>query len=71
MHYYLVKLAIVLALVIALKLIFNVSFPIPVPRWTHRLPVLALVVMGFLETYGWILIVAMIIASVWQIAEKR
>jgi hypothetical protein len=71
MHFYFVKIAIVLAVVTVLNLIFRISFALPVPRWTNRLPVWALVLVGFFETHGWTLIVAMILAGVWQIAEKH
>ena len=71
MYYYFVKIAIVLAVVIGLNLIFRISFLLPIPRWTNRMPVWVVVVVGFFETYGWTLIVAMILAGVWQIAEKH
>ena len=71
MRYYLAKIAVVLAVVVALNLIFRISFLLPIPRWTNRMPVWVLLLVGFLETYGWTLIVAMILAGVWQIAEKR
>ncbi len=70
-YYYLVKVAIVLAVIVTLNLVFRTSFSLPIPRWTDRMPVWMLALVGFLETYGWILIVAMILAGVWQIAEKR
>ena len=71
MRYYLAKIAVVLAVVVALNRIFRISFLLPIPRWTNRMPVWVLLLVGFLETYGWTLIVAMILAGVWQIAEKR
>lgn len=71
MHYYLVKLAIVLIIVIALNLFFRISFSLPLPRWSRRLPVWLLGLVGFFEIYGWTLIVAMILAGIWQIAEKH
>ena len=71
MHYYLVKIAVVLAVVVALNLIFRISFLLPIPRWTNRMPVWVTGLVGFFETYGWTLIVAMILAGVWQIAEKH
>jgi hypothetical protein len=39
MHYYLVKLAIVLAVVVGLKRVFKISFLLPLPRWTNRMPI--------------------------------
>lgn len=72
MHYYLIKIAVVLAVVVALNLIFRISFLLPMPRWTsNRMPVWVTGLVGFFETYGWTLIVAMILAGVWQIAEKH
>jgi hypothetical protein len=35
------------------------------------MPVWVLLLVGFFETYGWTPIVAMILAGVWQIAEKH
>jgi hypothetical protein len=71
MHYYLVKIAILLAVVVGLKRVFKISFLLPLPRWTNRMPIWLLALAGIFETYGWTLIVAMILAGVWQIAEKR
>jgi hypothetical protein len=71
MHYYWVKVPVVLAVVIGLNLIFRVSFSLPIPQWTNRMPVWLLGLVEFFETYGWTLIVAMILAAVWQIAEKH
>jgi hypothetical protein len=71
MHYYLVKLAIVLAVVVGLKRVFKISFLLPLPRWTHRMPIWLLGLVEIFETYGWTLIVAMILAGIWQVAEKQ
>ena len=71
MHYYLVKLAIVLAVVVGLKRVFKISFLLPLPRWTNRMPIWLLGLVEIFEIYGWTLIVAMILAGVWQIAEKH
>ena len=38
---------------------------------SNRMPVWVTGLVGFFETYGWTLIVAMILAGVWQIAEKH
>jgi hypothetical protein len=71
MHYYLVKLAIVLAVVVGLKRVFKISFLLPLPRWTNRMPIWLLGLVEIFETYGWTLIVAMILAGIWQVAEKQ
>ena len=71
MHYYLVKLAIVLAVVVGLKRVFKISFLLPLPQWTNLMPFWLLGLVEIFETYGWTLIVAMILAGVWQIAEKH
>jgi hypothetical protein len=71
MHYYFIKIVVILAVVVALNLVFRISFSLPVPRWTNRMPAWALAFVGFFETHGWTLIVAMILAGIWQIAEKR
>jgi hypothetical protein len=70
MHYYLVKLAVAWALVTCANLVFRVSFSLPVPR-THNLPDWVAGCVEFFETRGWTLIVAMVLAGVWQIAEKH
>jgi hypothetical protein len=71
MHYYLVKLAIVLAVVVGLKRVFKISFLLPLPRWTNRMPIWLMGLVEIFETYGWTLIVAMILAGIWQVAEKQ
>jgi len=71
MQYYLIKVAIVLAVVIGLNLVFKTSFLLPLPRWTNRMPIWLLGLVGAFETYGWTLIVAMILAGIWQVAEKH
>jgi hypothetical protein len=64
MHFYLVKLAIVLAVVVGLKRVFKISFLLPLPRWTNRMPIWLLGLVDIFETYGWTLIVAMILAGI-------
>lgn len=71
MHYYLVKIIVLLAVIVALGLMFRISFLLPIPNWINRMPLRMLPFVGFLETYGWTLIVAMILAGIWQIAEAR
>jgi hypothetical protein len=71
MHYYLVKLAIVLAVVVGLTRVLKISFLLPLPRWTNRMPISLLGLVEIFETYGWTLIVAMILAGIWQVAEKQ
>jgi hypothetical protein len=71
MHYYLVKLAIVLAVVVGLKRVFKIIFLLPLPRWTNRMPIWLLGLVEIFEIYGWTLIVAMILAGIWQVAEKQ
>ena len=71
MHYYLVKIAILLAVVVGLKRVFKINFLVPLPRWTNLMPIWLLALVGILETSGWTIIVAMILAGVWQIAEKH
>jgi hypothetical protein len=71
MHYYLVKIAILLAVVVGLKRVFKISFLLPLPRWTNRMPIRLLGLLEIFGAYGWTLLVAMILAGVWQIAEKH
>jgi hypothetical protein len=70
-YHYLVKIVVVLAVIVALNLVFRISFSLPIPRLTHRMPVWIITFVEFFEIYGWLLIVAMILAGVWQIAEKH
>jgi hypothetical protein len=71
MHNYLSKIAIALAIVVGLSIILRVRFVLPIQEWTSRAPVWALGLVEIFEEYGWTFIVAMILAGVWQIAERH
>jgi hypothetical protein len=70
MHHYLVKIAIAWAVVICSNLVFRIRFLLPIPR-TNDLPDWVAGFVEFFETHGWTLPVAIILAGVWQLAEKH
>jgi hypothetical protein len=70
MHYYLVKLAAVWGLVLGLFLLLKISLSLPIPRpvtW----PLWVLEFLDLLATYGMTLILATILAAIWQLAARR
>jgi len=69
--HYVVKIFLLLTVVIALNRIFRISFVLPFPRWINRMPRWLVEFVGVVERYGWTVIVAMILAGVWQIAEAN
>ena len=70
MHHYLTKLTILLVVVLCLNRILKVSFTLPVPlRLIRTSPWLWAAIQMF-ETDGWTLIPALILATVWQMAER-
>jgi hypothetical protein len=70
LHYYLVKTAVILVVIFAVNLALNVSFLLPIPR-LRRMPIWTLGLLAFVEMYGWIVIVAMVVAAMWQIADRH
>ena len=69
MHHYFFKLAIILAVVFCLNRILKVSFFLPF-NGTKRTPLCLSGVIEVFETEGWTLIPALILATVWQMAER-
>jgi hypothetical protein len=69
MHHYAVKFAIILLVVASIGRLLNVSLFFPVRL--ERIPVWQLLFVEFFEVYGWTVIPAMIVAGVWQIAERH
>jgi hypothetical protein len=70
LHHYLIKTAIVLVVIIALNLALNVSFMLPIPR-LRRMPIWLRGLLTFAEICGWIVIVALVVAAIWQIADRH
>jgi hypothetical protein len=68
---YLVKLAIILAVVVFLSRTLKVSLFFPLFYRLKRGPFWLSAFVELLETDGWTVIPAMILAGVWQIAEHR
>ena len=72
MHHYWAKLAVMLAVVIGLNFLFEVSVWLPISGTERRkIPVWLQAVLELFETQGWTLVVAIILAAVWQIAERH
>ncbi len=71
MHHYLVKFIMILAVVVCLNRILRVRFSLPFPRRAISRSVWLLAAIELFETDGWTLIPAVILAVVWQMAERR
>ncbi len=70
-HYYLAKLAIILAVVLSINAQLKVSFFLPIPRPSYRAPLWLCLAVEFFETRGWTVVVALVLAEVWQVAERH
>jgi len=69
-YHFLLKLTILLGVIVCLNQIFRVSFALNFLRWIRRMPAWLSAAVQFFEADGWILIPAVILASVWEIAER-
>ena len=69
-RYYWAKALLLIPPVLILRELLSVTVVLPIPRQTHK-PIWALVFVEWLETYGWALLLAMVLAGIWHMAQRQ
>jgi hypothetical protein len=67
-NHYAVKLIVTWILVFSVFLVLRISHPIPIPR-PAAFPLWVLSLLDLLETYGMTLLLAAVLASIWQFSK--
>ena len=71
MRSYWAKVAVLWSVIFIAFLITGVEFMTPFPQWIRRVPGPLLGFVLFLLFYGWTVIAAAVLASIWQLVQGR
>jgi hypothetical protein len=69
-NHYAVKFVFTWALILSLFSVLRISHPLPIPH-PARFPLWMLGLLDLLETYGMTLLLAAVLASIWQLSKRQ